>query len=30
MLKPGAKVMLLRNDPDRRWVNGTIARVSAA
>ena len=20
--------MLLRNDPDRRWVNGTIARVS--
>ena len=28
MLKPGAKVMLLRNDPDRRWVNGTIARVS--
>ena len=29
VLKPGAKVMLLRNDPDRRWVNGTIARVSA-
>ena len=28
VLKPGAKVMLLRNDPDRRWVNGTIARVS--
>jgi ATP-dependent exoDNAse (exonuclease V) alpha subunit len=27
-LKVGAKVMLLRNDPDRRWVNGTIARVS--
>lgn len=27
-LKPGAKVMMLRNDPDRRWVNGTIARVS--
>lgn len=27
-LKTGAKVMLLRNDPDRRWVNGTIARVS--
>jgi ATP-dependent exoDNAse (exonuclease V) alpha subunit len=27
-LKPGAKVMLLRNDPDRRWVNGTIARIS--
>jgi hypothetical protein len=28
MLKPGAKVMLLRNDPDKRWVNGTIARVA--
>ena len=28
MLKPGAKVMLLRNDPERRWVNGTIARVA--
>ena len=28
MLKPKAKVMLLRNDPDRRWVNGTIARIS--
>ena len=28
LLKPGAKVMLLRNDSDRRWVNGTIARVS--
>jgi ATP-dependent exoDNAse (exonuclease V) alpha subunit len=27
-LKPGAKVILIRNDPDRRWVNGTIARVS--
>jgi ATP-dependent DNA helicase PIF1 len=27
-LKPGAKVMLLRNDPDRRWVNGTVARVA--
>ena len=27
-LKPGAKVILLRNDPDRRWVNGTVARVS--
>ncbi|MBA2126185.1 AAA family ATPase [Hyphomicrobium methylovorum] len=27
-LKPGAKVMLLRNDPDKRWVNGTIARIS--
>jgi ATP-dependent exoDNAse (exonuclease V) alpha subunit len=28
ILKCGAKVMLLRNDPDRRWVNGTIARVA--
>jgi ATP-dependent DNA helicase PIF1 len=28
VLKEGAKVMLLRNDPERRWVNGTIARVS--
>jgi ATP-dependent exoDNAse (exonuclease V) alpha subunit len=28
LLKPGAKVMLLRNDPAGRWVNGTIARVS--
>jgi len=28
VLKPGAKIMLLRNDSDRRWVNGTIARVS--
>jgi ATP-dependent exoDNAse (exonuclease V) alpha subunit len=28
VLKPGAKVILLRNDPDKRWVNGTIARVS--
>ena len=28
ILKAGAKVMFLRNDPDRRWVNGTIARVS--
>lgn len=27
-LKPGAKVMMLRNDPDRRWVNGSVARVS--
>jgi ATP-dependent exoDNAse (exonuclease V) alpha subunit len=27
-LKRGAKVMLLRNDGDRRWVNGTIARIS--
>jgi ATP-dependent exoDNAse (exonuclease V) alpha subunit len=28
MLKAGAKVMLLRNDSERRWVNGTIARIS--
>lgn len=27
-LKPGAKVMMLRNDPDKRWVNGTIARIA--
>jgi hypothetical protein len=29
MLKVGAKVMLLRNDADRRWVNGTVARISS-
>ena len=28
VLKAGAKVILLRNDTDKRWVNGTIARVS--
>lgn len=28
LLKPGAKVILLRNDPDRRWVNGSVARVA--
>jgi ATP-dependent exoDNAse (exonuclease V) alpha subunit len=28
LLKPNAKVMLLRNDADRRWVNGTIARIA--
>ena len=28
LLKPGAKVIMLRNDADRRWVNGTVARVS--
>ncbi len=28
VLKQGAKVIMLRNDPDRRWVNGSIARVS--
>lgn len=27
-LKTGAKVMMLRNDPDRRWVNGSVARIS--
>lgn len=27
-LKVGAKVILLRNDSDRRWVNGTIARIA--
>ncbi|MFV0298916.1 MAG: ATP-dependent RecD-like DNA helicase [Hyphomicrobiaceae bacterium] len=27
-LKAGAKVIMLRNDADRRWVNGTIARVT--
>lgn len=26
-LKVGAKVMMLRNDADRRWVNGSIARI---
>lgn len=28
VLKTGAKVIMLRNDPDRRWVNGSIARIS--
>jgi hypothetical protein len=28
LLKPGAKVILLRNDADRRWVNGTVARIT--
>jgi len=28
LLKPGAKIILLRNDADRRWVNGTIAHIS--
>ena len=27
MLKEGAKVILLRNDPDKRWVNGSIAKI---
>lgn len=28
VLKEGSKIVLLRNDPDKRWVNGTQARVS--
>lgn len=28
VLKEGAKVILLRNDPDGRWVNGTVATIS--
>jgi len=28
LLKPGAKVILLRNDPDKRWVNGSVARIA--
>lgn len=28
VLKTGAKVILLRNDAERRWVNGTVARIS--
>ena len=28
-LKPGAKVIMLRNDPDGRWVNGTVARIAS-
>ena len=27
VLKEGAQVMMLRNDPDHRWVNGTMATV---
>ena len=27
-LKVGAKVMLLRNDADKRWVNGSVARIA--
>jgi hypothetical protein len=29
ILKEGAKVILVRNDPEKRWVNGTLAHVSA-
>lgn len=28
-LKEGAQVVFIKNDPDRRWVNGTIGRVTA-
>lgn len=28
-LRPGARVMLVRNDPDRRWVNGTLGVVES-
>lgn len=28
-LRSGAQVMLIRNDPQKRWVNGSIGRVSA-
>lgn len=27
LLKPGAQVVFIKNDPDRRWVNGTIGIV---
>ncbi|MFH1199103.1 MAG: DEAD/DEAH box helicase [Candidatus Omnitrophota bacterium] len=26
-LKEGAQIILIRNDPDKRWVNGTIAQI---
>jgi ATP-dependent DNA helicase PIF1 len=28
-LKVGAQVMMVRNDPDKRWVNGSIGRISS-
>ena len=28
ILKQGAKVIMLRNDPDGRWVNGTVAEIA--
>ncbi len=28
-LKEGAQIVFIKNDPERRWVNGTIGRVSA-
>ena len=27
-LKEGAKVILIRNDPEKRWVNGTLAKIA--
>ena len=27
-LKPGAQIIFIKNDPDKRWVNGTIGTVS--
>jgi ATP-dependent DNA helicase PIF1 len=29
-LKRGAQVMLLKNDPEKRWVNGSLGRISTA
>ena len=29
-LKPGARVIMLKNDPDKNWVNGTLATVVVA
>jgi len=26
-LKPGAQVMFVNNDPDGRWVNGTLGKI---
>jgi hypothetical protein len=28
-LKKGSQIILIRNDPDKRWVNGTIAKIVA-
>src|SRR5262249_31694790 len=28
-LKRGAQVMMMKNDPEKRWVNGSLGRVSA-
>jgi len=27
-LKPGAQVMMLNNDPDKRWVNGSLGKIT--